>query len=76
MYSKAHPFVGLGSSLNPLMELGLPSFFLYCELKFFFSFFMEFNSLCHFGPWFNIVTFLDLNTILMIKIKFEEHIYK
>ena len=29
MNSKAYPFMGLGSSLNPLIELGLPSFFFF-----------------------------------------------
>ena len=33
MNSKAYLFVGLGSSLYPLMELGLPYFFLYYGLK-------------------------------------------
>ena len=59
--SKAYPFVGLGSSLKPLMDLGLPSFSLLQAqvflFIFIFIFFMEFNSLCHFGPWCNIITF-------------------
>ena len=60
MNSKAYPFVGLGSSLNPLIELGLPSFFSLLRAQVFY-FLMEFDSLCHSGPWCNMVTFLDLN---------------
>ena len=61
MNSKAYLFVGLGSSLYPLMELGLPSFFSLLRAQVFY-FLMEFNSLCHFGPWCNMVTFPNLNT--------------
>ena len=47
--------MGLGSSLKPLMGLGLSSFFFVVGSSI--SFLVEFNSLCHFGLWCNTVTF-------------------
>jgi len=60
MSSKAYPFVGLGSFLKSLMDLGLPSFFLYCKLKYFIFYGVQFSM-----PFWALVQhcdFLDLNT--------------
>ena len=60
MNSKAYLFMGLGSSLNPLMELGLSYFFLYCGLKsFIFSWSSTLCAILGLGAtWW---LFLDLN---------------
>ena len=62
MNSKAYPFVGLGSSLNPLMELGLPSFFFIASSSLLFSHGVQLSV-----PLWALVQhgdFLDLNKFL------------
>ena len=58
MSSKAYPFIGLGSSLKPLMDLGLPSFSL-LQAQVFYFYGVQFSV-----PFWALVQycdFLDLN---------------
>ena len=60
MNSKAYLFVG-PFFLKSFNGVGPTFFFSLLQAQVFY-FLMEFNTLCHFGPWCNMVTFfLDLN---------------
>ena len=60
MSSKAYPFVGLGSSLRPLMNLGLPSFFSLLQAQVFFIIIIFFYGVQLSVPFWVLVQHYDI----------------